>query len=233
MKLDVFLTRTEGVGTLAHAGLRAQIAGGVIAAWSEPPFAGQFRLHVVRVSDAGERHLPLADSQRARRAYAAAHAESDPYLLVDDDVLPGRFIQGGLPPGVDLDGRPWEKCPFARTDAIAEYLRTVFATHPKLAAAAPWIIPDRGVGPRGVDGEKIRDRDLYRDDAIGWIRVVRRGVLPARVSEMWPAVGAAYDGIEARYLRSRAWDLGTLWRWRAHHLGYRSTTVHADEKREF
>ncbi|MDP2705077.1 MAG: hypothetical protein Q8O71_01610 [bacterium] len=160
-------------------------------------------------------------SQRARHAWAAAWAETDPYVLTDDDLV--------LVPGYTVTdaGRP---NPRDWTDYAAAQL----LADPRLAMVVP--IPTPGGLPEVAAREAAPDGHRWSVSSVGGLRVVRRGAIPSDVDALPPMdaryVGG-YDSTLCGWLEKHGRAVAVLVRLQAIHLGYaRSTAAAVDGWRD-
>ena len=177
------------------------------------------------------------ESQRHRHAEAAAMAETDPYILADDDCVPY------LSRRFRIEGEPAE--------SWTAYAARLLAEHPDLAMIAPLPAPGmldpgtlrawlaRTLGEAEADRLIARlaipdgDGHLWPVTMVGGIRVVRFGAVPADVRYLppvEPARGGGYDVTLGQWLAGRAGPDGPpraayLTRLGCVHLGFEASVI--------
>jgi hypothetical protein len=133
---------------------------------------------------------PLAEFQRQRRIYADGAAQSDPYILADDDCL--------LPADFDL--------PFALELASVQSDFRILSTWPANATIHKW-------NPQ--DYRPVETLELLEHVSVGGIRICRKGMLAE-----WPAQdGPGYDGTQCEAIRAEGGRVGYLKNFPHLHLG--------------
>ena len=150
---------------------------------------------------------PRKGSQRARHGWAAADAETDLYVVTDDDILP-----------IDHVHRPMDGM---EPQSWLEYARATFERLPELGMASALTVPG-GTDPMSVPPEyQPKDPDLFDVGSIGGLRIVRRGAVdPDRLPPLDPDHRGGYDTTLTQHLRSGGAMTGYLYRWCALHCGF-------------
>ena len=133
--------------------------------------------------------------QLARRVIADHLAETDPFVLADDDCLPEYFGGGDACDIALRHGR------FAILSAL-----------PRNATIHPWT-------PTSTIHEVYEDAEVLEHVSVGGIRVCRKGAL-----KDWPPMdGPGYDAAQAEALRAIGRSVGYFKNLTCEHLGESST----------
>ena len=186
--IDVFFRH---IGPWDRDPLRPMMRALAFARWQQEP---ELRLRQITPQLI---NCSLVEFQRASRIWADQDADTDPYILVDDDLL--------LTPETQLG---------ELVQLLARYPEfAILAPLPRPATIYPWT-PEHY--------RPVLDQQVMEHVSVGSLRLSRKGAM-----KEWPPAGAGpgYDRIHCDALRAAGWRAGYARQHAMLHLGEGYSTV--------